>query len=1169
MLSCEQNNDDLTMTIKYHKYLTYITHAVMLAILLLAEAVSVHAFDLSHYSDTSKLATGKWVKIAVNESGIYQITASDASRWGFSDLSRVKVFGYGAMQLSETLTPDLPDDLPQVPVVRTGDRILFYAQGPLKWEYNVNKYLQIQHPYATRGYYFVTDDDRYADKQPTQSQVAANGTVVNTIIGRLYHEEELVNPGETGRRLLGEDFSVNKSQSFSFNLPGLVDGSKVNVYTRFAAKTIGGKTSISFKYNGNNIAGSNDIPAVDQTDHNHHHYNAILTSRSFNLSGTKDLTYTVTCDPKGTLFLVRLDYITVNYERSLDLLGDSELLFGLEFNRSAQYELSGASSGTHVWDVTTPYQPIEMNLSIEGNKARFSSDIEDYRELVAFNENGTFPSPDLMGNINNQSIHGNDIPDMIILAPSEYLTYAQQIADMHVRVDSMRVLVLDHTKVFNEFSSGTPDAMGYRLLCKYFLDRGADSQGHKLGYLLLFGNGYCDNRQLSSAARAIPYPKLLVWESEESEEEQKSYTSDDFFGLLQDGANMKKRSRMEIAVGRIPARSTSDAGIAVNKIVKYVTQDDYGSWKNSMLNVADDGDTGGHWIHGEEVIKVVASNGGENTNFNRVFLDNFEEKSDGSGSKYPDARRKMYKTLNEGVLWWNYSGHGGPSGWTNDGLLVPNDLAQNLFYAHQPFLFAATCEFSRHDGSSPSGGESMFFNPNGGVVTLICPPRLVYMSSNKVLNVTVARKMYDREKNGLLLRVGDIINYGKNNEANSDYANSNALRYHIYGDPAIRPAMPKYNAVVDDINGKAIDKDNMPVFQARQTMTITGHIENLEGIKQSDFNGQIESTLFDCEKSVSFTYSYMGRDPKTGQTIEKDSTLTYEERQNKLAINVTRVTNGEFTINITIPSEVTADYDNYRPSLVSLYAYDSEKKSEATGSCEDFYIYGYDDSIVADTIGPDISYMGLNSLNFKDGDNVNESPLFIATVSDESGINFSNAGIGHNMTLTLDGATTYSDVSSYYTAIEADKGSAGNINYALSDLSNGQHNLKLKVWDVFNNSSEKTINFNVMNGLKPEIDEVKAFPNPAATTTSFIITHNRPEATVSITIEVYNLMGQRVWSTTQSGRSTMFSSFPITWDLSDYSGSRLPRGIYIYRATISTDGHQESTKSKKLAITAP
>lgn len=1139
------------------------TRLLWLLVLVVAWS-QAHAFDMAHYADTSKLATGKWVKVSINESGIYQITSSDASRWGLGDLSHVKVFGYGAMQLCETLRSSLPDDLPQVPVVRLGDRLLFYGQGPIKWDSNDSRQLQVQHPYATRGYYFITNDDRYPNAEITQSPTNASGTVVNTFTGRLFHEEELFNPGETGRMLLGEDFGSNNSQSFEFSLPGLVDGSSVNVITQFAAKTLGGATTMTFKYNGNNMAGSSDIPAVSSSNTSHYHYNYAQFSRQFNLTGTKELTYTVTCNPKGTLYLARLDYITINYQRALSMQGLSSLDFGLNIAGSTQYELSGASENTHVWDVTTPYQPIEMNLNVDGGKASFSSSTTGNREFIAFNEGGSFPSPSFVEDVENQNIHGADIPDMIILSPSEYLSQARQLAAMHESLDSMRVMVIDHTKVFNEFSSGTPNAMAYRLLCKYFYDRGTDAAGHKLGYLLLMGNGYCDNRAITSAGRANNYPKLLVWESENSSDESLSFTSDDFFGLLHDGSSMTSRSPLDIAVGRIPARSTSDASIAVNKIIKYVTQDDYGNWKNSMLNVADDGDNGGHWRHGEEVIQVITNHGGENTNFNRVFLDDFEEQSDGSGSKYPEARKKMYKTLNEGVLWWNYSGHGGPTGWTGDGLLVPTDVAQNLFYSHQPFLFAATCEFSRHDGSSVSSGESMFFNPNGGVVTLVCPPRLVYMSDNKTLNVAVAQKMYERQSDGQLLRVGDIVKYGKNYniDSNSSYSYSNSRRYHIYGDPAIRPAMPKLNAIIDNINGKPVDEENMPVFEARQTMTIAGHIENKEGTKQTDFNGLIESTLFDCEKSVSFTYSY-----NTAEG-EKDVTLTYEERQNKLAINVTRVNNGDFTINITIPSEVTVSYDNYRPSLVSLYAYDPEKKVEATGSCDDFYIYGYDESVVADTIGPDISYMGLNSTSFNDGDNVNESPLLIATISDESGINFSNAGIGHNMTLTLDGATTYSDVSSYYTAIEAEKGSAGNINYGLTDLTNGHHSLKLKVWDVFNNSSEKTISFNVMSGLKPEIDEVKAFPNPAATTTSFIVTHNRPEANVTITIEVFNLMGQRMWSTTQSGRSSMFSSFPITWDLSDYSGRRLPRGIYVYKATISTDGHQESTKAKKLAITA-
>ena len=1122
-----------------------------------------HGFDMSHYADTSLLATGKWVKVAVSESGIYQISASDASKWGFSDLSRVKVFGYGGEQLSDTLRANkFVDDLPQVPVLRSGDRILFYAQGPMSWSWSSSflVYKQVQHPYATQGYYFITDDSRFDDLTPAKSSTTPQGNVVTTFTERMCHEQELINPGETGRVLLGEDFTSNNSQSFKFNLDGLVDGSTVLALTRFATKTLNNSSKVTFKYNGNNLAGEHTINPVSKEDPSHYHYNALTIRKTFELSGTKELTYTINYTPGGTVNLARLDFITINYQRTLDLSGNSSLLFGLRSNEPTQYEISGASSNTHVWDLTNKKVPVEMNLVVEGSKGRFSLDNNARHDLIAFNENGSFPTPSLVGTVDNQSIHGQPIPDMIILTPSEYMPQAQQLATMHEELDSMRVMIIDHNKVFNEFSSGTPDAAAYRLLCKYFYDRGTDEQGHKLGYLLLLGNGYCDNRRVSNAAKTLNYPMLLVWESVDNDDltnpfscnEKQSYTSDDYFGQLQDNSFINKPNvKIDIAVGRIPARGTSAANVAVNKIVKYVTQADYGTWKNTMLNVADNEDNSSHWLHGESVIENVMANGGEHVNFTRVFLDNFEEKSDGSGSKFPDARKKMYKTLTEGTLWWNYSGHGGPSGWTGDGLLVTSDIENNLFYSHQPILFAATCEFSRHDGTNPSGGENVLFNPNGGCVAMICPPRLVYMTDNRFLNITAATKMYKRDSNGQVMRLGDLLVYSKNNTTNG---RDNSLRYHLYGDPAMRPAMPQLKAVIDQINGNDVDPDNMPVFQARQTMAITGHIENLAGEKQTNFNGLIESTLYDCEKSVSFI-------------DDNDKVHTYEERQNKLSLNVNRVNNGEFAMNITIPSEVTVNYDNYRPSLVSLYAYDSEHKTEAAGSCDDFYIYGYDETVVADTIGPDISYLGLNSTSFTDGDNVNDSPLLIASVSDESGINFSSAGIGHNMTLTLDGTTTFSDVSSYYTAVEAEKGSAGTINYALSELSNGHHTLKLKVWDVFNNSSEKTITFNVMSGLKPEIDEIKAFPNPASTSTTFLITHNRPEATVTITIEVFNLMGQRVWSTTQSGRSSMFAAFPITWDLSDYSGSRLARGIYLYRATIGTDGHQDSTKTKKLAIT--
>jgi len=705
--------------------------------------------------------------------------------------------------------------------------------------------------------------------------------------------------------------------------------------------------------------------------------------------------------------------------------------------------------------------------------------------------------------------------------------------------------------VFNEFSSGTPDAMAYRRLCKMFWDRGTSDDGHKLGYLLLAAGGTFDNRMIGTNASAFSYPHLLTWQTPTSSNEDNSITTDDYFGILDDGSGIDNNDKMNISVGRFPVRSLSEMRTAVNKLVNYVTAPDYGSWKNQVLNVADDEDQAIHMQQAESVITYARANGGEDMVFNHVFTDAFNAVSEGGSRTYPDARAKMFATLNEGVVWWNYTGHASTQNWTGEGLLKRVDVDNNLYYKHLPVLYAATCEYLRFDASTVSSGELIFKNANGGAIAVICPPRLAYIANNGTLSNNVARYIFSRDDEGKQRRIGDMLRMAKNNINTSS---NNNRRFFVYGDPAMRLAYAPYTAVVETINGEKVDSDNMPVFQARQTVEFAGKIVDLNGEVATGFDGTIVSTLFDCEQSVT-TNGYGDGVP-----------FTYEDRSNRLAINVDTVQSGRFTIRVVIPTETNNEYDNYRPALINLYASDSRDSLEAKGSNSNFYIYGYEDTAATDTIGPNIITLGLNSEDFVDGSDVNESPLVLATVSDESGVNFSSSGIGHAMTLTLDGTTTYNDVVSYYTPLYAATGTLGSINYQLSDLTPGIHTLRLRVWDVYSNVSEKTITFNVVNGLTPDITDVYAAANPASVETTFYVTHNRPDAVVSVTIEVFDLMGRRVWSTTQSGRSDMYTATPITWDLIDNGGRRVPRGIYIYRATISTDGVQEATKSKKLAV---
>ena len=1157
----------------YNSFFSNICLRIWVALMALFCSANALAFTADHYADTSKLASGRWVKIKVTNSGLHAITAADAKKWGFADLSKVHIFGFGGAPINENLNSSIPDDLPQIPVVRSADRIIFYAQGPTTWTTSSGKvkFVPVQHPYATAGYYFLTDDARYTDTPINKSTVAPSGKQVTTFTERLMEEQELVNPGETGRMLLGQDFRYTKSQSFKFSLPGYVTGSEVNVATSFASKTMGGDAKLTFQQNGTNIASSASGDIIKAVlDVAHSHYNLSNFEKSFPLASGNDLTYTVNYNPSGTVYLARLNYIAVNYERSLALHNGSIAWSVKDADSNVQYRLSGITGESQVWDVTTPHRPTLMNVVANDGSGTFSPIGVGNRSYVAFNPTVTLPSPTLEGVVSNQNLHAEPTPDLIIISPTEYLDQAQRIARMHESVDSMRVLVVDQKLVYNEFSSGTPDAMAYRMLCKMFYDRGTDAKGHKLGYLLLFGNGTYDNRQLSGTVKAASYPMLLTWQSELSNSEYTSYTSDDPFAVLEDNSGPSFPDHdLNIAVGRFPVKSVSEARSAVDKLLKYVTSPNNGTWKNNVMDVADDENYAVHMKQADKAIETGKANGGDAFMFHKVYLDAFNATSQGAGRIYPDARSKMFRLLNEGLVWWNYTGHASPNGWTGEGQLTSPDISDKLFYKHLPILYAATCEFARFDALHQSGGETMFLNPQGGTIAVMCPARLVYITQNGELHNHVAKYAFNSDADGLPHRIGDILRWGKNAYRQSlpGKKEDNNSRYMLLGDPAMRPAYPHLKINVLTINGKEVSETSKPEFQARQTLTFAGNITDKKG-KLVDFNGPIIASLYDCEQSVlSHGYGTEGEE------------YAYLDRANKLAVKVDTVRNGKFSFKVTVPSEILATFDNYSPSLINLYAYDNTNTDankfnggsvEAMGANSQFYIYGYDDTVEADTIGPNIEMMVLNSTDFKDGDLVNESPLMMARVSDESGINLSSSGIGHAISITLDDKTSINDVSAYFTPVNtnSENGSAGDILYPLSNLEPGAHTLKLKVWDVFNNSASKSINFTVINGLKPQLYDIYCDANPASTAANFYVKHNRPDATVTVGIDIYDLLGRLIWTETQTGRSDSGTSFPVTWNLTDMNGSRVPRGIYIYRARISTDGIQEATKAKKIAVTA-
>jgi hypothetical protein len=159
--------------------------------------------------------------------------------------------------------------------------------------------------------------------------------------------------------------------------------------------------------------------------------------------------------------------------------------------------------------------------------------------------------------------------------------------------------------------------------------------------------------------------------------------------------------------------------------------------------------------------------------------------------------------------------------------------------------------------------------------------------------------------------------------------------------------------------------------------------------------------------------------------------------------------------------------------------------------------------------------------------------------------------------------TTYS-LNDYF---QFDFGSytTGRIGYNIPAMDYGEHTLQFRAWDVLNNSTTVNMTFNVVKGLQPVINGVTCTKNPAVTSTTFVITHDRTDSSLDVQLEIFDISGRTLWSHTESGISNG-NKYTIDWDLTTDGGRRLPSGLYLYRTRISTEGSSYASAANKLLV---
>lgn len=1102
------------------------------------------------YANHSVLSSGNWYKLAVTQTGVYRLTYSDLQAMGINmagiDPLKIGIFGRGGTMLPEPNSALRPDDLPECAILVTGaqdgkfdsgDQIIFYAQGPVTWNYNPasDMWEHTTHLYSDTICYFLTTDRGSGKRIVARQNVAAPETdMVNSFADVAFYQEHNLNLLKSGRQWFSQSFDVVLNKSYAFDVPPLHAGGNVKFKVVTAAKSLIRSTfqfavgPQSFTASLAPVTGYADSPVATGN-----------TTYSILQGVTLPLRLNVAYNKVSPEAAGYLDLIDVNAECDLKFGGgqfdfrDNTLLGS---GHIIKYTIGDAAGKASVWDVSDPLNITEVSASAEGSNLVFTYMAGTARQFIAFDDS-KYLKPGFVQKVQNQDLHAFAGADMLILAPPIFMEQAVRLATFHASFSDMNVQVLDPAIIYNEFSSGTADITAIRDFLKMLYDKSPSVNMPE--YLLLFGDASYDYKyKIPGNTNFIP-----SWQSPESYNPVSSLVSDDYYGMLDENEGQWYTDVIDLGIGRLPVKTATEAAQVVDKIIHYSTPsaDNMGDWRNVITFVADDEDQNDHMAQAEQMATNID---GSYPDFNleKIYLDAYVQIATPQGNRYPDVNQAITQRIEKGSLIVNYTGHGGETGWAHEEVLTVNEINNWSNFNSLPVFVTATCEFSRFDDPErTSAGEYVLLNPKGGGIALFTTTRPTYGTPNFELNKAFYQYALAKPA-GKRLKMGDIIMKSKRDKG----ANENGRKYVLLGDPALTIDFPSYSVITTAINGHA-PANNPDTLKAYMEVHVEGFVADTQGHLAAGFDGTLVASVFDK--------------PVTLKTLANDGGVpfTFSIRKNIIYKGKVIVSKGKFSFTFIVPKDIAYSYGYGK---ISYYA--SNGQSDAAGSYSNIIVGGSQDQAVADNNGPVVK-LYMNNPDFKDGGITDQNPRLLAVITDQNGINTIGNGIGHDITAVLDGVTSEPFILNDFYQSDINTFKSGYIWFPFSMLPEGEHSITLKVWDIFNNSTEAVIHFVVTFAGEFVLSRSYNVPNPFNDFTNIVFEHNQQYAGFTTRAEIYSITGQLVRVIEQTSPQNGFVSIPLRWDGLNSSGSRVLPGLYVYHLYIrTTDGLSAQTSGKMI-----
>ena len=1121
------------------------------------------------YASSSVLASGNWYKIAVNSRGVYQISYQQLQNLGINpesiDPRNIRIYGNGGGMLAEANNAFRHDDLIENAIYVHGendgkfdetDYVLFYGESPNEWSYN-QSFKRFEHQtnkYSDWNYYFINYDIGTGKRITTQNSHTSPATVqVNTFNDYNYEEKETYNLLKSGKEWYGDLFDLELSRSYSFSFPNIISDSLAKI----ELSLIGRSTSISsFNLSVGGTSANISIAPIpgsytsDYAKESQYVHSFNPNSSSFSVS----LSYN-----KGGLSEAKawLNYIVVNVWRNLSFYG-SQMHFRntacIGTGNISEFSISNASSAILVWDISDLKNIKQQDYNLSGNLLSFKVATDSLKEFIAFN-GSSFLSPQLLGSVQNQNLHALGQHEMIIITHPNFSTQAEQIAEIHRTQDNFDVAVVNLFHIYNEFSSGKQDVSAIRDFMKMFYDR-ASVPEELPRYLLLFGDASYDYKnRVNSNTNLVP-----TYQANNSLVPVSSYATDDYFGLLDNNEGLNASGDLDIGIGRFPVTNTTQANQIVEKIKRYTAETDliqgsdpcafqnnvsnFADWRNTVCFIADDGDGNLHQKQSERMAKIIDTTY-QQYNIDKIYLDAYPQISTPGGERSPETNNAINQRMQKGALIVNYIGHGGEVGWGHERFLEVSDINSWSNSYNLPIFLTATCEFSRYDDPDRiSAGEYVFLNPSGGAIGMLTTSRIAFSSSNEQLNKTFIQNVFEEDSNNEHYRLGDLIQKCKVENGSS----TQIRNFILLGDPALQLSYPKHKIETTSINGQSISSQD--TIRAMEKVTIEGRITDQNGNHLSNFNGTIFPSVYDKASS----YTTFGLNPPESYP------MNFSLQNNILYKGKASIVNGNFSFSFIVPKDISYSYDFGK---ISYYA--KNDNEDAAGYYSELTIGGSSPNAIIDNSGPEIA-LYMNDESFVFGGMTDENPLLLAFISDSSGINTVGNGIGHDIVAIMDEETTDAvNLNDYYEA-DIDSYQSGTVKYPYSKLSPGNHRIRLKAWDVFNNSSEAYTEFIVVESAELKLSHVFNYPNPFTTRTEFIFEHNQACCNLDVIIQIFSITGSIIKTIEKTMSSVGYRADPILWDGTDEFGARIGRGVYVYQIIVKGENGSVAKETGKLVI---